>query len=134
MVGISGYRDDFLNHLTISFFPAPSVAIDGAIESEKLIKELKPTTIRFGKGQGDAFDVGNLQSIALRYSSVIDSINLNGDAFGGSGGDHSTSLEMADGESISAFAVGWGEYDYVFSLRFTTNMGRSIHGGESIRI
>lgn len=68
-----------------------------------------------------------IQKLALRSGSLIDSVIVNDQNYGGLGGGLSPTLNLAKGEYVNRVAVQSGSL--VDHLTFTTNFGNVVDGG-----
>lgn len=82
----------------------------------------------FGANGETAFPlVRNIRTIAFRAGSFIDSIIINGMAFGGSGGNLTKTLEIDPGDYVSRLIINHGAViDYI---RLDTNDGQTLIAG-----
>lgn len=91
------------------------------------------STVRLGDVRGkiiliDRMDLNTeIQNLALRSGSLIDSVIVNGQNFGGLGGGLSGTLTLQKGEYVNRVEVRSG--GMVDHLTFSTNYGHSLDGG-----
>lgn len=107
------------------------------------------TSEQFGGPHGSYFDdtdqvpfggtqVGRVNSVFIRTGSRVDQVGVNLStgttlAHGGSGGSYA-SLTLSNGEYISSGYLCRGTYrshTRIFSIKFTTNLGRTLAGGRT---
>ncbi len=84
-------------------------------------------TQSYGGSGGDTFTQRGIETVAIRHGSYVDAIIINGEQFGGNGGELSDTITLASNEYISRMEIRQGKYiDY---LEITTNLGQQITGG-----
>jgi hypothetical protein len=101
--------------------------IVGSAASAEDIGHCNPKQAEFGGMGGEAFLAVAPETLQLRTGELVDALIINGEQHGGDGGEPTGSLELADGEYISALQIRHGAE--VDMLRMTTNHGRTIGGG-----
>jgi len=84
-------------------------------------------TKSFGGSGGDTFTQRGIETLAIRHGSYVDAIIIDGQQFGGNGGELSNTITFASNEYISRMEIRQGSYiDYI---EITTNLGQQITGG-----
>jgi len=84
-------------------------------------------TQSYGGSGGATFTQRGIETVAIRHGSYVDAIIINGEQFGGNGGELSDTITLASNEYISRMEIRQGKYiDY---LEITTNLGQQITGG-----
>lgn len=87
------------------------------------------TTRTFGGSGGNAFEVTPVRTLRLRTGSMVDQIDIDGQAHGGGGGGASPLLVLESGEFINRIEIRSGSrIDFV---SFSTNRGQRVDGGGS---
>lgn len=81
----------------------------------------------FGGNGGDLFDMQIIKTISMSSADYVDQLVINGNIYGGNGGNPQTGITLATGEYVNRIDLRYGRYlDY---LKLTTNFGQTLEGG-----
>ncbi len=84
-------------------------------------------TEEFGGGGGSPFLQTGIRTIALRHGKRVDAIIINGQQYGGDGGELTNTLTLAPDEYIARMEIRHGAN--IDRLVIVTNKNRIIQGG-----
>lgn len=85
------------------------------------------TTRSFGGNGGNPFNQRGIKTLTIRHGAYVDAIIINGEQFGGNGGQLSNTITFAPNEFIARIEIRHGSY--IDFLEITTNLGQQITGG-----